>query len=118
MSRFRTSEAICFGAVRKVSAVVSLAIAGVGIWLLTKVHTVSATCHATVSIFTGKGINPNCENVATFYFLGFALTMLGLIILSLSLVSMAKRDRVKRRRGRKSVSNIRRHEPARLRDVA
>ena len=48
----------------------------------------SATCTATVSLFTGKGGNPNCENVATFYFLGFGLTILGLIIFTLALVAM------------------------------
>jgi hypothetical protein len=103
---------------RKVGVLVGLAAFGVGVWLLTKVHTVSATCHSTVSIFTGKGINPNCENVASFYFLGFALTILGLIILSLALVAMAKRDRANRWSRRKLVSNIRRQEPQRLKDVA
>jgi uncharacterized membrane protein len=103
---------------RRVAIVIGMAIGGVGIWLLTKVHSVNATCTATVSIFTGKGVNPNCENVAAFYFLGFALTILGLIILTLALVSMAKRDRYERRSRRKSISNIRRNEPQKLRDVA
>jgi len=103
---------------RKVAVVLSVAMFGVGVWLLTKVHSVSATCTATVSLFTGKGINPNCENVASFYFLGFALTILGLIVLTLALVSMAKRDREERRNRRRSISNIRRHEPPKLRDVA
>jgi hypothetical protein len=103
---------------RRAAVVASLAMFGVGVWLLTKVHSVSATCTATVSIFTGKGVNPNCENVAAFYFLGFALTILGLIILTLALVSMARRDRDERRSRRRSISNIRRHEPPKLRDVA
>jgi hydrogenase/urease accessory protein HupE len=103
---------------RKVAVVVSVALFGVGVWLLTRVHSVSATCTATVSLFTGKGVNPDCENVATFYFLGFGLTILGLIIFTLALVAMAKRDRDERRSRRRSISNIRRHEPQKLKDVA
>jgi hydrogenase/urease accessory protein HupE len=103
---------------RKSVIIVSVAMFGVGVWLLTRVHSVRNTCSATVSVFTGKGVVPNCENVASFYFLGFALTILGLVVLATALVAMARRDREERERRRRTISSIRRHEPPNLRDVA
>jgi hypothetical protein len=98
----------------------SLATLGVGVWLLTRVHAVAAVCSGTVSIFTGTGgVSTHCANMAASYFLGFALVMLSLLALAISLISMAKKDRYDRRRLRRSsIIKLQRREAERLRDAA
>jgi hydrogenase/urease accessory protein HupE len=97
----------------------SLATLGVGVWLLTRVHAVTAVCSGTVSLFTGAGVSTHCMNMAASYFLGFALVMLSLLALAISLISMAKKERYDRRRLRRSaITKLQRREAERLRDVA
>jgi hydrogenase/urease accessory protein HupE len=104
---------------RRVSIGLSLVTLGVGIWLLTRVHDVTAVCSGTVSLTTGQGLNPDCMNMAAVYFLGFALTIFSLVILAIALVSMAKKERYDRRRiRRRAITTLQRRESERLRDVA
>jgi hypothetical protein len=78
--------------IRNIAVVLSLAIIGAGIWLLTRVHDVVNTCSKSP---TGVqvGINSGCENGVSFYFLGFAFAILGLITLSLALFAIKRRRR-------------------------
>jgi len=97
----------------------SLATLGVGVWLLTRVHAVSAVCSGTVSLTTGTGLSSHCMNQAATYFLGCALVMLSLLALAISLISMAKRERYDRRRvRRRAITTLQKRESERLRDVA
>jgi hydrogenase/urease accessory protein HupE len=104
---------------RRVSIGLSLATLAVGIWLLTRVHHVTSVCSGTVSLTTGQGLNPNCMNMAAVYFLGFALTIMSLVVLAIALISMAKKERYDRRRiSRRAITTMQRRESERLRDVA
>jgi hypothetical protein len=58
-------------------------------------------------------------NMAAMYFLGAALVMLSLVVLAISLFSMARKERYDRRRVRRSaITRLQRREADRLRDVA
>ncbi len=105
---------------RRVSVVLSLVALGVGVWLLTRVHSVASVCSGTVSLTTGAGgVSTHCMNMAATYFLGAALTMLSLLALAIALISMAKRERYDRRRlRRRAITTLQRREAERLRDVA
>jgi formate hydrogenlyase subunit 3/multisubunit Na+/H+ antiporter MnhD subunit len=97
----------------------SLTALGVGVWLLTRVHSVSSVCSGTVSLTTGTGVSTRCVDMAASYFLGFALVIFSLVILAISLFSMAKKERYDRRRVRRSaITRLQRREAERLRDVA
>ncbi|MGB7103333.1 MAG: hypothetical protein WBD82_01930 [Acidimicrobiales bacterium] len=105
---------------RRTSMILSLAVIGVGVWLLTRVHAVAAVCSGTVSLYTGAGgVSTHCMNEAATYFLGFALTIMGLVVLDIALVSMARRERYDHRRiRRRTITTLQRREAERLRDVA
>jgi hypothetical protein len=64
---------------------------GAGVWLLTRVHDV---VHGCASGPTGVqvGLNSGCENDISFYFLGFAFIILGVVTLSLAVFTI-KRNR-------------------------
>jgi hypothetical protein len=66
---------------------------GVGIFLIAREQAVSASCNSLSSPTTGTGISVNCENVMSFYFLGYAMIVGGLMITLLALFVLAKRDR-------------------------
>jgi hypothetical protein len=83
------------------------------------VHAVAAVCSGTVSITTGAGVNSHCMNEAALYFLGFALTILGLVVLAIALFTMAKKERfVQRMNRRRAITTLQRREKERLRDAA
>lgn len=77
--------------IRKITVLLSLAVTGGGIWLLTRVHSVVAACSSIASPLTGTGLKPQCMNSLSLYFLGFAFTICGIVILSLATFTMAKR---------------------------
>jgi hypothetical protein len=76
--------------IRNISALLSAAIIGAGIWLLTRVHDVVNSCSNNSNALQ-VGIKSKCENDVSFYFLGFAFIVLGVVTLSLSLFAMKKR---------------------------
>jgi hypothetical protein len=89
----------------------SLAAIGAGIWTITRVDHVNTVCSNNASPLTGAGLGPNCENVVSFYFIGFAFVLLGLILLMLSLISRAKSERVSRRQSAlRAETKMRQHE--------
>jgi hypothetical protein len=74
--------------IRKITVLCSLAVTGGGIWLLTRVHSVIAACSSIASPLTGTGLKPQCMNSLSLYFLGFAFTIGGVVILSLAMFTM------------------------------
>jgi hypothetical protein len=78
--------------IRNVAMVLSLAIMGAGIWLLTRVHDVVHSCGSGPTGIQ-VGLNSGCENDISFYFLGFAFLILGLITLSLALFTIKRHRR-------------------------
>jgi len=68
-------------------------VVAVGIWLITRVDAVNNACSVNASPSTGAGVSPNCMNMVSMYFLGFALIIGGLVFLLLALLAMAKRVR-------------------------
>jgi hypothetical protein len=80
--------------IQKITVLLSLAVTGGGIWLLTRVHSVVAACRVIGSPLTGTGLKPQCENSLSLYFLGFAFTILGIVVLSLATFAMKSRPRV------------------------
>jgi hypothetical protein len=79
--------------IRKITVLLSLAVTGGGIWLLTRVHSVVAACSSIASPLTGTGLKLGCENSLSLYFLGFAFTILGIVVLSLATFAMRSRSR-------------------------
>lgn len=78
---------------RKIAILLSLLSLAVGIWLLVRGHDLGTACSLQSNGTTGAGVSTDCMNRVTFYFLGFALTIGGLMALMLSLLAMAKRNR-------------------------
>jgi hypothetical protein len=76
--------------IRKITVLLSLAVTGGGIWLLTRVHSVIAACSSIASPLTGTGLKPQCMNSLSLYFLGFAFTICGIVVLSLATFTMKK----------------------------
>ncbi len=105
---------------RRVSVVLSVATLGVGVWLLTRIHSVASVCSGTVSLTTGAGgVSTHCMNMAAMYFLGAALVMLSLVVLALSLFSTARKQHSDRRsERRRAISRLQRRDTHRLRDVS
>jgi hypothetical protein len=74
--------------IRKITVLLSLAVTGGGIYLLTRVHSVIAACSSIASPLTGTGLKPQCESSLSLYFLGFAFTICGIVVLSLATFAM------------------------------
>lgn len=79
--------------VRRATIVLSLLSLGVGVWLVARVHDVDNACKSVASPLTGSGLRINCQNMISYYYVGFALTLGGLIILGLALFGLARRRR-------------------------
>ena len=95
----------------------ALAALAVGIWVITRVHTLDAVCAVKTNSLAGA--STSCINQVSFYFVGFALTAGGLITLMLALLMMVKRDRRVRSSEQQSVVLKQvHHEDESLRDVA
>ncbi len=84
--------------------VLSLALAGVGVYVIANVHHVENVCSNNASPLTGAGLGVNCENVVSFYFIGFAIIIAGLIIFMLALITRSKRERDARRSSRRQAA--------------
>jgi hypothetical protein len=79
--------------IRNITVVISLAVTGAGIWLLSRVHSVVNACNSIASPTNGIGLRSNCQNSLSFYFLGFAFTVGGLVIFSLAVFAIKKHRR-------------------------
>lgn len=73
--------------------VLSLATISVGIWLLVRTNPAAAVCSSLASPLTGNGVSANCETVLATFFIGYALIVLGLVTIMLSLLSMVRHQR-------------------------
>jgi hypothetical protein len=78
--------------IRNLAVVLSLAIIGAGIWLLTRIHDVVHSCSGG-PVGVQVGLRSGCENDISFYFLGFAFLILGFITLSLALFTIKRHRR-------------------------
>jgi hypothetical protein len=66
---------------------------GAGIWLLTRVHSVIDACNSLGDPTGGIGLRTGCQSSLSLYFLGFAFTISGLVILSLALFAIKQHRR-------------------------
>ncbi len=64
-----------------------------GIWLLTRVHSVVDACRSLADPTAGIGLRTGCQSSLALYFLGFAFTISGLVILSLAIFAIKKHRR-------------------------
>lgn len=71
---------------------------GVGAWLIARVHTVVDSCRALSNPIAGTGLATTCQANVDYYYVGFALTLGGLIILVLATFGTVKRRRDQRAR--------------------
>jgi hypothetical protein len=76
--------------IRNITVVISLAVTGAGIWLLSRVHSVANACNSIASPTSGIGLKTGCQSSLSLYFLGFAFTISGLVILSLAVFAIKK----------------------------
>lgn len=79
--------------IRNITVVISLAVTGAGIWLLSRVHSVVSACSSIASPTDGIGIKTGCQSSLSLYFLGFAFTICGVVILSLAVFAIKKHRR-------------------------
>jgi hypothetical protein len=77
---------------RRTFTILSLITASVGFWLILRVHPLADACTLS-SPLTGTGVSASCMQMMTIYFMGFAVAVLGLMGLMLTLLSMVKHQR-------------------------
>ena len=73
--------------IKRLSIVVSLAVLGIGIWLVSRGHEVDRVCKVN-SVGGGGTHFSHCMNLVSTYFLGYALCILGFIFLLMSILTM------------------------------
>ncbi len=78
---------------RKISFVFSLVVLGVGIWLVSRGDQVDRVCKVNNATIGGGTHFNHCVNLVSTYFLGYALTILGLIFLFGSIVVIRREKR-------------------------
>jgi len=86
--------------IRRVVLVFSLALMGVGAYLIGRVHQTESVCSHNSSPLTGAGVGANCMNMVSFYYIGFAIAIAGFIIFLLALISRSKREKDERHNSR------------------
>ena len=79
--------------IRKITFILSLATMSVGLWLITRVGPLNATCNADAHADTAFGTSTACMDIVSSYFLGYALTIGGMLIFMLSLFSLVTRNK-------------------------
>ena len=78
---------------KKISIVFSLAVLGVGIWLISRGDQVDRVCKVGNAAAGGNTHFNHCVNLVSTYFLGYALTILGLIFLLGSIIIIRREIR-------------------------
>lgn len=76
-------------------------VAGAGIYIITRVHSLNANCSSNASPLTGAGVKPECMSSVSLYFVGFILLIAAILTFMLAFMSMKKRDRADRRESAK-----------------
>jgi len=79
--------------VKRLSVLASLAVLGVGAWLVSRGQEVDRVCK--VNTISGNGGNSfsHCTNLISTYFLGYALCILGFILLLMSIFVIRQHSR-------------------------
>ena len=65
---------------RRFIILIGLVIAGVGIWAINHEHARNAFCNASTDQVVTSKVSSSCLDIATLYFLGFAILMVGLFM--------------------------------------
>lgn len=78
---------------RRTFLILALATLSAGVWLLVRAVPSDAACGSLTSPLSGTGVSATCSNLLSSYFMGYALTVGGLVIALLALVSMSKHKR-------------------------
>jgi len=78
---------------KRLSVLASLAVLGVGAWLVSRGQEVDRVCK--VNTISGKGGDSfnHCTNLISTYFLGYALSILGFILLLMSIFVIRQHSR-------------------------
>ncbi|MFZ1063251.1 MAG: hypothetical protein WAN30_07250 [Acidimicrobiales bacterium] len=71
--------------IKRLSVVVSLAVLGIGVWLVSRGHEVDRVCKVNSVTTNGNQHFSHCMNLISTYFLGYALCILGFILLLMSI---------------------------------
>jgi hypothetical protein len=79
--------------IRNIIVVISVAVTGAGIWILSHVHSVVNTCSSLADPTGGIGLRTGCQSSLSLYFLGFAFTICGLVTMSLAVFAIKKHHR-------------------------
>jgi hypothetical protein len=103
---------------RKIAVALSVATMAVGTWLITKEHSLSSVCTTKTSSTSIGGLSTGCMSAISSYFVGFALLAFGLIVLTLAIVLMTKRNRIEHWRKRNAVISTLKRENESYRDAA
>lgn len=90
--------------IRRITIVLSLLVAGAGVYLITRVHSLNAECASNASPLTGAGVKPDCMSSVSLYFIGFVLVIGSMLVLMLAFMSMKRRDRDDRRESARRAS--------------
>jgi hypothetical protein len=79
--------------IKRVTLFLSLCAAGVGAWVLSHGHAQVSACNSYIAQLQGTSASNLCSRAESNYLIGVALTMGGLVIVTLVLFAMAKRAR-------------------------
>jgi hypothetical protein len=79
--------------IRNITVVISVAVTAAGIWLLGDVRSVVNACSSLADPTGGIGLRTGCQSSLSLYFLGFAFTISGLVILSLAVFAIKRHHR-------------------------
>jgi hypothetical protein len=55
--------------IRNITVVISVAVTGAGIWLLSRIHSVINACNSLASPTSGTGLRLGCQSSLSLYFL-------------------------------------------------
>jgi hypothetical protein len=78
---------------RKIWFVFSLIVLGVGIWLVSRGDQVDRVCKVSSAASGGSDHFNHCVNLVSTYFLGYALTILGVIFLLAAIIVIRRETR-------------------------
>jgi hypothetical protein len=73
---------------KRLSALLSLGVIGIGIWLVSRGREVDRICKVNSISGNGNGSFNHCTNLISTYFLGYALCVLGFILFLASILTI------------------------------
>jgi len=87
--------------IKRLSVLLSLAVLGVGIWLVSRGHEVDRVCKVNNVTSGGDQHFNHCMNLVSTYFLGYALCILGFLLFLMSIFIVRQDFRHVKLQGRK-----------------